>query len=67
MMSETTLKAIKAANEMILKAVETGDIDELFSYGYRHGIDMYEIWDDTDTYMIGFGVEDDTYYFKQED
>lgn len=67
MMSETTLKAIKAANEMILKAVETGDVDELFSYGYQHGIDMYEIWDDTDTYMIGFGVEDDTYYFKQED
>lgn len=51
---------------LIGAALEDRHIDALFHYGYQHGINMYEIWNDDNTEMIGFGIEDDVYYFNQE-
>lgn len=51
--------------EMILKALETRNIDDLFDYGYQNGIAMYELWSDDNTQLIGFGVEDEPFYFVE--
>ena len=50
---------------MILKALEMHDISELFDYGYQNGIAMYELWSDDNTELIGFGVQDEPFYFAE--
>ena len=51
-------------DNLIANAVETENIDSLFSYGFMHNIDMYELWSDDNNTLIGFAVNDDVYYFK---
>ena len=51
-------------DNLIVVAIETENIDNLFSYGFMNNIDMYEIWSDDNNTLIGFAVNDDVYYFK---
>lgn len=41
--------------KLIDEALKTENIDKLFSFGYDNEIDMYEIWNDENTELIGFG------------
>lgn len=61
MKKDTALKkAFKMASDVI-----KGKLAEnfLWSFCYENNISMCEIWNDDDTDIIGFGIEDTVFYY----
>lgn len=55
-------KAHKLADK-VLKGIVTESY--LFTFCYENNIFASEIWNDDDTEIIGFAIEDDIYYYSE--
>lgn len=56
--------ALKTAYNMASDVIK-GKLAEnfLWEFCYENNIEMYEVWNDDDTDIIGFGIEDTVYYY----
>lgn len=61
------LRVMFALADKLVDSYDSETNNRIWAMANDNNIEVYEIWNDDNSEMIGFGIEDDTFYFKKDE